>query len=179
MRERPSTRFPRFPYNPGMRLRSESGQAATENLAVIAVLVIAIVGATYTFVPTFSSGVDGLAKDVKYILATGKVGDLGVERGSNDDGINDGDSAARGRPESASGDEADSGAGGDYGDTRGGREGGRGPLGGSAADSAASRQMAEGSSQGSDTTPISREKTDDPTAALPGGPGGMGAAVSP
>lgn len=162
-----------------MRLRSDSGQAATENLAVIAVLVIAIIGATYTFVPTFSSGVNGLAKDTKRILATGKIGDLGTERGSNDDGINDPDGATSASPESASGDEGDSGTGGDFGDTRGGREGGRGPLGGSAADSAASRQMAAGSSQGSDTTPISREKTDDPTAALPGGPGGMGAAVSP
>ncbi len=163
-----------------MRLRSESGQAATENLAVIAVLVIAIIGATYTFVPTFSSGVDGLAKDAKRILATGKVGDLGTERGSNDDGINDGDGPAnRGNPDTADGDETDTGTGGDFGETRDGRGGGRGPLVGSAADSAASRQVADGSTQGSDAPPINKEKTDDPTAALPPGPGGMGAAVSP
>src|SRR4051812_12824572 len=66
-----------------MRWTSESGQAATENLAVISVLVIAIVAATYTFVPTFSSGVDELAHDASNILATGQINGAGAARGSN------------------------------------------------------------------------------------------------
>ena len=66
-----------------MRWKSESGQAATENLAVISVLVIAIVGATYTFVPTFADGVGSLASDAKEILTTGKVGETGTTRGSD------------------------------------------------------------------------------------------------
>lgn len=161
-----------------MRLRSESGQAATENLAVIAVLVIAIIGATYTFVPTFSSGVDGLAKDAKHILATGKIGDLGVERGSNDDDTNDPNGADGGKTAGSDADPTGVGQGdGDGGLSTG--DGGTGRPGVSAADGAASRQMAPGSSQGSDAPSIGKEKTDDPTSALPPGPGGMGAAVSP
>jgi len=66
-----------------MRWKSESGQAASENLAVISVLVIAVVGAAYTFVPTFANGVDELAQDAKQILSDGKVGDTGTTRGSD------------------------------------------------------------------------------------------------
>ena len=61
-------------------MRSESGQAATENMLVIAVLAIAVVGAAYTFVPTFKDGVRDLAVDVQTILASGDIGGDGVER---------------------------------------------------------------------------------------------------
>ena len=58
----------------------EEGQTATEYMLIISVIVIAVVAAAYTFVPTFQDGVQALANDVKSILDTGKIGDVGTDR---------------------------------------------------------------------------------------------------
>ncbi len=57
-----------------------SGQTATEYMLIISVIVIAVVGAAYIFLPMFQSGVRELSSDVSTILDTGKIGDLGVDR---------------------------------------------------------------------------------------------------
>ena len=61
-------------------IRGEEGQTATEYMLIISVIVIAVVAAAYTFVPTFQEGVQALADDVKSILDTGKIGDVGTDR---------------------------------------------------------------------------------------------------
>ena len=58
----------------------EEGQTATEYMLIISVIVIAVVAAAYTFVPTFQEGVQALANDVKSILDTGKIGSVGTDR---------------------------------------------------------------------------------------------------
>jgi Flp pilus assembly pilin Flp len=55
-------------------IRDESGQSTTEYMLLISVIVIAIVAAAYTFVPTFKQGVSALATDVKQMLSTGRIG---------------------------------------------------------------------------------------------------------
>ena len=57
------------------------GQTGTEYMLVVSVIVIAVVGAAYVFVPSFSAGVQDLGNDVRQILAMGDVG--GVGRGGN------------------------------------------------------------------------------------------------
>ena len=44
-------------------------------MLMISVVVVALVSASYTFAPTFKTGVEGLGADVARILRTGKVGD--------------------------------------------------------------------------------------------------------
>ena len=61
-------------------IRNEEGQTATEYMLIISVVVIAVVAAAYTFVPTFKSGVQSLANDVKSILSGGNIGGDGVKR---------------------------------------------------------------------------------------------------
>jgi len=61
-------------------IRGEEGQTATEYMLIISVVVIAVVAAAYTFVPTFQNGVSELAKDVSTILSTGKIGGQGQAR---------------------------------------------------------------------------------------------------
>ena len=58
----------------------EEGQTATEYMLIISVIVIAVVAAAYTFVPTFQDGVQALADDVQSILDTGKIGSVGTDR---------------------------------------------------------------------------------------------------
>jgi len=58
----------------------EEGQTATEYMLIISVIVIAVVAAAYTFVPTCQDGVQALSNDVKSILDTGKIGDVGTDR---------------------------------------------------------------------------------------------------
>ena len=58
------------------------GQTATEYMLLISVLVIAIVGAAFAFVPSFREGVDDLGRDVKEMLGSGDLGDRGAEVGS-------------------------------------------------------------------------------------------------
>ena len=58
----------------------EEGQTATEYMLIISVVVIAVVAAAYTFVPTFQQGVADLASDVKTILDGGKIGTAGTAR---------------------------------------------------------------------------------------------------
>lgn len=45
-----------------------TGQTATEYMMVVSVIVIALVGASYAFVPTFQTGVEELGSDVSAIL---------------------------------------------------------------------------------------------------------------
>jgi len=66
-------------------LRSERGQTATEYMLIVSVVVIAVVAAAFTFVPTFRDGVSELAKDVASILSTGQIGGVGQPR---NDGMN-------------------------------------------------------------------------------------------
>jgi Flp pilus assembly pilin Flp len=60
--------------------KGQEGQTATEYMLIISVVVIAVVAAAYTFVPTFQAGVSDLANDVKTILAHGKIGSAGTSR---------------------------------------------------------------------------------------------------
>lgn len=61
-------------------VREEEGQSTVEYMLLISVIVIAIVAAAYIFIPTFSEGVDALAKDIKSILDSGKIGSTGTNR---------------------------------------------------------------------------------------------------
>lgn len=51
-----------------VQVNRRRGQAATEYMMVVSVLVIAVVGAAYAFVPTFQVGVEELGHDVSEIL---------------------------------------------------------------------------------------------------------------
>lgn len=51
----------------------ENGQTATEYMLIVSVVVIAVVAAAYTFVPTFQQGVADLADDVSTILDGGCI----------------------------------------------------------------------------------------------------------
>ena len=62
-------------------MRRERGQAATEHALVLSVLTVAILGASYAFLPAFSRGVDALSRDVSVILASGTIGDAGTVGG--------------------------------------------------------------------------------------------------
>ena len=57
----------------------EEGQTATEYMLIISVVVIAVVAAAYTFVPTFKKGVAELASDVETILQHGQIGSAGID----------------------------------------------------------------------------------------------------
>lgn len=54
-------------------ISEEGGQSTVEYMLLISVIVIALVAAAYAFVPIFQNGVEDLAKDVRAILATGKI----------------------------------------------------------------------------------------------------------
>jgi Flp pilus assembly pilin Flp len=54
-------------------LFDETGQTATEYMLIISVVVIAVVAAAFTFVPTFQQGVADLAADVSTILDGGCI----------------------------------------------------------------------------------------------------------
>lgn len=57
--------------------RRAEGQTGTEYMLVISVIVIAVVGAAYAFVPQFEEGVNELGRDVSQVLATGDIGGIG------------------------------------------------------------------------------------------------------
>lgn len=57
--------------------RRARGQTGTEYMLVVSVIVIAVVGAAYVFVPRFEEGVNELGRDVSQLLATGDVGGIG------------------------------------------------------------------------------------------------------
>jgi uncharacterized protein (UPF0333 family) len=59
------------------------GQAATEYMMVVSVVVIAVVGAAYAFVPTFQTGVNELGYDVSAILSNGGSARGGYGTASN------------------------------------------------------------------------------------------------
>lgn len=61
-------------------IHDEDGQSTVEYMLLISVIVIALVASAYAFVPTFEQGVKDLAQDVKKILATGKIGNVGTSR---------------------------------------------------------------------------------------------------
>lgn len=60
---------------------NEEGQGATEYMLLISVVVIAVVGAAYAFIPSFQQGVNQLANDVNTIL------DIGCDDGEHGDMI--------------------------------------------------------------------------------------------
>lgn len=53
--------------------RKSRGQTATEYMLIISVVVIAVVGAAYAFVPKFQDGVNALGENVKNILDIGCI----------------------------------------------------------------------------------------------------------
>ena len=59
------------------------GQTATEYMMVVSVVVIAVVGAAYAFVPTFQTGVNELGYDVSAILSNGGSARGGYGTASN------------------------------------------------------------------------------------------------
>lgn len=62
------------------RTSSERGQASTEYMLLVSVIVIAVVAAAYTFVEPFRGGVASLAADASRILSTGSIGPVGLAR---------------------------------------------------------------------------------------------------
>jgi Flp pilus assembly pilin Flp len=54
-------------------IKGEQGQTATEYMLIISVVIIAVVAAAYTFVPTFQQGVSDLSQDVSTILKGGCI----------------------------------------------------------------------------------------------------------
>lgn len=61
-----------------LHLRSEAGQGTVENMLVVSVLTVAILGASYAFVPVFSGGVEALGRDIARVLEAGSIGDGGA-----------------------------------------------------------------------------------------------------
>lgn len=59
-------------------------------MLLVSVIVVAVVAASYTFVPTFREGVASLAKDVSTILDTGKIGGAGANRSGGGGGMDTG-----------------------------------------------------------------------------------------
>ena len=66
---------------------NQSGQTATETLLVISVMVIALVGAAYTFIPWFNDGCRDLATSVSTSLMTGSLGGVGLNRRLGDGNV--------------------------------------------------------------------------------------------
>ena len=59
-------------------IRGRHGQSTVEYMMLISVIVIAIVAASYVFVPIFKGGVEDLAGDVEFSISTGHtVGNRG------------------------------------------------------------------------------------------------------
>ena len=77
----------------GKLSRSESGQAVTENMLIISVIVISIVGGAQSFIGTVRSGVQELGNDVSDILTSGSIGGVGF---SGSGGSNGGPSGGNG-----------------------------------------------------------------------------------
>lgn len=61
-------------------MRARRGQTATEYMLLLSVVVIAVVAASYTYVPKFRMGVFLLAEKVQHGLVTGSVGGVGMSR---------------------------------------------------------------------------------------------------
>ena len=61
-------------------LRSERGQGATEYMLVISVIVVAVVGSAYTYVPMFRVAVFNMSEQVQMMLDNGTVGGIGHSR---------------------------------------------------------------------------------------------------
>lgn len=59
------------------RLAGESGQGVTENMLIISVVVISVIGGAQSFIGTFRSGVQELGNDVSAILMSGSIGGVG------------------------------------------------------------------------------------------------------
>lgn len=58
--------------------RGTIGQTATEYMLLISVLVIAVVAASYTYIPKFRMGVYQLGEKVQLGLLTGSIGGVGM-----------------------------------------------------------------------------------------------------
>lgn len=59
-------------------LRTQLGQTGTEYMLVISVILVALVGAAYVFVPSFQDGTQQLANDVSTILDTHQINGMGA-----------------------------------------------------------------------------------------------------
>lgn len=70
-----------------VKANKRQGQTATEYMMVVSVIVIAVVGAGYAFVPTFQVGVEELGHDVSSILGNqgSKRGGFGIAGGTVSD----------------------------------------------------------------------------------------------
>ena len=55
-------------------------------MLIVSVVVIAVVAAAFTFVPTFRDGVQDLATDVETILNSGMIGTAGTQRNGGSNG---------------------------------------------------------------------------------------------
>jgi len=68
-------------------IRGRQGQSTVEYMMLISVIVIAIVAASYVFVPIFKGGVEELANDVEFSISTGHtVGNRGGGGGNGPNG---------------------------------------------------------------------------------------------
>lgn len=56
------------------------GQAATEYMLLISVVVVAVVAASYNYVPAFQVAVFNLGERVQLVLDTGTIGGVGFSR---------------------------------------------------------------------------------------------------
>lgn len=64
-----------------------SGQASTEYMLLVSVVVIAVVAASYNYVPAFQVAVFNLGERVQLMLDSGTIGGVGFAR----DGVVGGD----------------------------------------------------------------------------------------
>lgn len=65
---------------PAALRRFRSGQATTEYMLLVAVLIIGLLVAAYAFLPGFSEGVDGLGSDVQGLFSSGTQNGAGDMR---------------------------------------------------------------------------------------------------
>lgn len=63
----------------------EHGQTSVEYVMVISVVVVAVVGGSFAYVPTFANGVRDLGSDVQRILATHQIDGRGIASEPVDD----------------------------------------------------------------------------------------------
>jgi Flp pilus assembly pilin Flp len=68
------------------RLRDSRGQAATEYMMLISVVTVAVVAASFTYVPAFKVAVFNLAEQVEVMLDGGTIGEAGYSRNDSTGG---------------------------------------------------------------------------------------------
>lgn len=93
------------------RLAGESGQGVTENMLIISVVVISIVGGAQSFIGTFRAGVQELGNDVSDILMSGSIGGVGAGGGGGSSGGGGNGGGGNGGAQGATATEGDGGYG--------------------------------------------------------------------